>query len=208
MNCDAVNIDAPKEKVSFWEFLGLIVLFAIPMVGFISCIIFMFSSKRAIIKTYARAALTWIVISFITVILVIFLLLNLLGNLILPTINSKLNTEFKTIYEVVYVGVNIMSENYSKAYKAFTPQLTNAFGEEYEPLIQELTEDKYNALFAKIIDGDYVGLLEDFESGKFKELEYAGGEQIFNDFVSEIEAIANGEPSELFDSIEPYLYMF
>ena len=200
--------ELPNEKVGFWEFFGLMLLFAIPVIGFISCIVFMFSPKRKSMKNYARAVFTWMVVRFVTAVLVIVLIINALGNFILPTINAELNTEFSSVSEIFGVAGDLMSGNYASVIDTLRPQLEEALGEQYKPLLEELSKEQYNEMFAKIAKEDYRDLLGDIKNGKYQELSEAIGEEEFASLTKELEAAANGEHSELFDNIEEIFSMF
>ena len=58
-NCDnnASDCDARNKIVSTPAFLGYMILFGIPIIGFIACIIMSFAPKRKNLKNYARATL-------------------------------------------------------------------------------------------------------------------------------------------------------
>lgn len=58
------------DTVSMWVYFGLILLFSIPFVGFISSIIFAFAPQSKNIKNFARAYLVIIAISLIFAIII------------------------------------------------------------------------------------------------------------------------------------------
>ena len=58
------------DTVSMWVYFGLIILFAIPFVGLISCIVFAFAPQSKNIKNFARAYLVIIAISLIFAIII------------------------------------------------------------------------------------------------------------------------------------------
>lgn len=195
----------PKKTVGFWEFFGLIVLFAIPVVGFIACIVFMFSPKRQTLKNYARAVFTWMAVRLVTTIAVVLLVLSIVGTMVMPAINSSLNTNFDGIFEVIDVAGSLMSGNYAKVIGILRPQLIEALGEESAPLIDELSNRQYNEMFEKIIDEDYDDLLEDFNRGRYSGLEEVVGKDEFNSLINELRKASRGEHSEFFDGLRGYL---
>ena len=68
------NEQEGKEPASLGAFFGLIVLFSIPIIGWIACIILAFAPKNKNIKNYARAKLIWIGIGIaVTVAFCVFL---------------------------------------------------------------------------------------------------------------------------------------
>lgn len=60
---------APKDEsggvVSTGTFFGTMLLFALPFIGFISCIIMCFAPKRKSLKNYAKANLIWAIIGLV-----------------------------------------------------------------------------------------------------------------------------------------------
>ena len=63
---------AKKQKkiapvVGFWAYLGLFLLFSIPVVGFIASIVLSFAPKNKSVKNFARAALVWMIIGAVLV---------------------------------------------------------------------------------------------------------------------------------------------
>lgn len=200
--------EKPRQTVGFWEFFGLTALFSVPVAGFIAAIVFMFAPKRKIMKNYARAVMAWLGVRIVSSLAVILIVLNILGNAILPSINQNLGTEFNNVFQVIGLASDITTKNYAGIIDAFRPQLIESLGAEYEPLINELSNKKYNSLFEDIIEEDYDDLLDDLQSGKYNNLEKAVGQEKFNQFKNEVEAAANGMPSEFLSSINDLSSIF
>ncbi len=73
----------PKNKVvGIGTYFGLMILFAIPIVGLIACIIIAFAPKNKSLKNYARAMLIWFIIAIVIAGL-LFALFSLLTNSIM-----------------------------------------------------------------------------------------------------------------------------
>lgn len=51
-----------NTKVGTFTYFGLILLFAIPVIGWIACLVMCFASKNDNIKSFARAVLIWLII--------------------------------------------------------------------------------------------------------------------------------------------------
>lgn len=51
-----------KKPLSFWTYLGLIVLFCVPVAGLVAAIIFSFTAKNENLKNFARAATAWLAV--------------------------------------------------------------------------------------------------------------------------------------------------
>jgi cbb3-type cytochrome oxidase subunit 3 len=201
--------NSPETKtVGFWSFLGLMALFSIPFIGWIACIVFMFAPKRKSMKNYARAAFTWMVLNLITSICILSLIITAIGNLVLPTINKELGTNFGSFEEIVDLGANVVTGDYSGVISTLEPQLTEALGEEYKPLLQELGNGDYNQMFNQIKNQQYDELIKDFEGGKYADLENVMGKEAFSNLAKEFKEAANGVPSEFLDEINNYLSLF
>ena len=61
----AVPAVCTEEPVGFGTYFGLMLLFALPVIGQIACIILCFAPKRRSLKNFARATLVWFVIALI-----------------------------------------------------------------------------------------------------------------------------------------------
>ena len=68
-------------------FFGLIFLFAIPVIGWLACLIMAFASKNKNIKHYARAMLIWIVIGLVFAVIGYFVF-RWLGGALMDYINQ------------------------------------------------------------------------------------------------------------------------
>ena len=58
------------------------ILFAVPVIGFIACIIMAFAAKNKNIRNYARATLIWMIIAFVLLAILIALVSALANKLI------------------------------------------------------------------------------------------------------------------------------
>lgn len=66
-NCPSPN-PAPQvdtRPVSTLKFLGLILLFSLPLVGWIICLVMAFAAKNANVRHFARASMIWILVTLI-----------------------------------------------------------------------------------------------------------------------------------------------
>ena len=194
-----------EKPVGFWTYIGLLFLFAIPVVGFIAAIVFIFAPKRKGLKNFAGAAVTYIATNLIITLLVVSVILTAIGNAFVPAINESLGTEFETITEVFDIAKAMMSGDYSSLIEHFKPQLLEALGQEYEVLLNELTNQDYNKLIGQILNEQYAPLLEDLKGGQYASLEGVLGEKEFNSFISEVEIAANGEVSEFLGGLSSFI---
>ena len=152
-------------------------------------------------KNYARAVMAWLGVRIVCAVAVILIAASIIGNAVLPTLNQNLGTDFSNPFQVIGLASDIATKNYAGIIDTFRPQLVESLGAEYEPLLNELSNKKYNSLFEDIIEKDYDDLLNDLQSGKYNNLEKAVGQEKFNEFKNEVEAAANGMPSEFLSSI-------
>ena len=84
-------VDKSNKIVKTGTFFGFMLLFAIPVIGFICAIIFSFAPKSKSLKNFARATLIWMIIGIvITAIIVVlcFVMTTTLINFLQNTINE------------------------------------------------------------------------------------------------------------------------
>ncbi len=206
---EPVNVDAnPTEHVGFWTFLGLMVLFAIPVIGLIACIVFLFAPKKKTLKCYAGAVLTWTVLRLIAAATVVILTLSLVGGMILPSLNEQFGTDLDNIFEIVGLMSDLEKGNYSKVIAQFRGPLLEMMGEEYAPLLDELTNGNYDKLFRQIEEEDYQAVLRDLENGEYQTLTDKLDPEDYKALKEELQSAARGERSELFDGIKEYVDSF
>lgn len=196
------------EPVGFWAFLGMMALFAIPVIGFIACIVFMFAPQKKSMKNYARAAFTWMILGLTVTVLTVTMIAGAIGSMILPTINDQFGTEIDSIFEVVGMASDLMKGNYSALIDQFREPLLEAMGEEYAPILDELASGKYDEIIEQVKEGDYDDILEDLNEGKYQELVDQIDKEDYAALRKELESAAKGEPSQLFDEIRGYLNAF
>lgn len=200
--------DTAEKPVGFWPFLGLIVLFAIPVVGFIACIVFMFAPQSKSMKNYARAFMAWLVIRFVATVAVILTAVSILGTMFLPAINSSLGTNFGSFFELADVAADAMRGNYADVIAHLRPQLIDKMGEEAAPLLDEFSKSEYNDFFKDVMNEDYDSLLSDIQDGKYPNLQNALGDEDYQKLIAEIESCTTGQPSEFFDELRGLIPKF
>ncbi len=85
--------DPANKVVSTGLYIGLMILFAIPIIGFIACIIMAFAPKNKNIKNYARATLIWMIIAFV-LLAILIALASVLANTLTGYINQITDGQF------------------------------------------------------------------------------------------------------------------
>ena len=84
----------PASKVvSTGAFFGLQFLFAIPVIGWLACIIMAFAPKNKNIKHYARAMLIWLIIGLVVAV-ALFFLFKWIGGVLMDYINQATDGAF------------------------------------------------------------------------------------------------------------------
>lgn len=78
-----------SDVVSTGAYFGLMLLFAIPVVGFIACLIMSFASKNKNIKHYSRAVLIWTII-----VAVLTIILSIIGYLLMDSLMDYINQSY------------------------------------------------------------------------------------------------------------------
>ncbi len=76
-----------NKVVSTGAYFGLMLLFALPIIGFIACIIMAFAPRNKNIKHFARAMLIWMIIAFVITGL-LMALFSLLTNVVVDYFNQ------------------------------------------------------------------------------------------------------------------------
>ena len=92
----AYQSPAPAQEskvVSTGAFFGLIFLFAIPVIGWLACLIMAFAPKNKNIKHYARAMLIWLIIGLVFAVIGYFVF-RWLGGALLDYINQATDGAF------------------------------------------------------------------------------------------------------------------
>lgn len=85
--------DKTNKVVSTGLYIGLMILFAIPIIGFIACIIMTFAAKNRNIKNYARATLIWMIIAFV-LLAILIAIASILVNTLTDYINQMTDGQF------------------------------------------------------------------------------------------------------------------
>lgn len=191
----SVVCDKSTEPVGYGAFFGFMLLFAIPVIGWLACAICMFAPKKKSLKNYARAYMTRLILRLAILIFIISTIVNIIGNMVLPDINNALGTQFEDIGEIVEIAGDVVSGNYTDVIETIKPQLIDALGEEIEPILNEVSDDKYNELITQIINGEYGAALADFNAGRYTELQDVLGTEVYGDLISELESATKGEPT-------------
>ena len=85
--------DPTSKVVGTGAYFGLMLLFAIPIIGFIACIIMAFAPKNKNIKHFARAMLIWTVIA-VVLLGILVAVISLLTNSLMDYINQLTDGQF------------------------------------------------------------------------------------------------------------------
>ena len=97
------------DTVSMWAYFGLILLFSIPFVGFISSIIFAFVPQSKNIKNFARAYLVIIAISLIFAIIIGCIVGALVANVV-SALGEGFFENIGSLYEQLQQQADLVSQ--------------------------------------------------------------------------------------------------
>ena len=107
--------DPTSKVVGTGAYFGLMLLFAIPIIGQIACLIMAFAPKNKNIKHFARAQLIWMIIGIIIAALVIggiVLLVNTFSDYIAETTGGEFNGLGDLFEQFQNGGFEDMPSNY------------------------------------------------------------------------------------------------
>lgn len=96
------------KAVSTGAYFWLLLLFSIPVIGFISCIIFSFAPKNASLKHFARAILIWMLICLIVTGICVGIL-ALLANTLLAYVSNMTDGYINSMTDVVNLAEELFS---------------------------------------------------------------------------------------------------
>ncbi len=188
--------DPAKGVVGFGAFFGLKLLFAIPVIGWIACIIMSFAPKRKSLKNYARAFLAWLLIGFV-ITTTIFVAI---GNFVAKEINGLIGTEFGGIGEMIGIISDVNRGDYSSLIK----QMGGMLGEEYRDIFDELGSGEYNDLIDMLKDGEYEEALDRFEKGEYQGLVDKLDKDTYDALLEELKQAKDGNPSEMLQELQNF----
>ena len=105
--------DATNKVVSTGAYFGLMFLFAIPVIGFIACIIMAFAPKNRNIKNFARAILIWTIIGIVLAGILALVITMMMGS-ITNYINEMTGGQFSGYGDLtaVFGQLGELSERY------------------------------------------------------------------------------------------------
>ena len=100
-------VDKSNKIVKTGTFFGFMLLFAIPVIGFICAIIFSFAPKSKSLKNFARATLIWMIIGLVITAIIVILCFVMTTTII----NFLQNTIDEYSYEYGYGATNTPNQN-------------------------------------------------------------------------------------------------
>lgn len=126
-----VTVDKTSKVAGMGAFFGLMLLFALPVIGFIAAIVFSFAPKNKNIKNFARATLVWMIIGIVIagiIIGIFYAMAASILNVVESTINeynyeygAKSTVNYDDIYDAVSEAEDIIENfDYSVAEKYVT----------------------------------------------------------------------------------------
>lgn len=178
--------DLSCKPVGVFTYIGLFILFAIPIIGFISAIIFAFAPKSKSLKNYARAVLIRMVVVTLIAGLIISAVISILGNLLEGEIGFNINDLPKLSVGEMSTAVALMNslQNEDMAAVADIAKsgkldsiLEKAEQGEFDDIITSMAGDDARELLNSIKSGELRAELEKFKNGEYDEYinEYISG---------------------------------
>lgn len=95
--------DRAGRIVGTGVYLGLIILFLIPVVGFIACIAFSFAPQNRNIRHFSQAALIWMVVGLLILALLAFAMvtaLSMVSDMLLEELNRATDGEITSYRDI------------------------------------------------------------------------------------------------------------
>lgn len=185
--------EAANGKVGFWTCFGLMALFAVPIIGWIAGIVFMFAPKRKSLKNFARATMAWALVGVLFFVS-IFLALQAV---VVSLLNNQFGFKLESIGQIVSLYGEIQDGNYIAVLPYIgddlVDEIVDSVGEEYEEVVREVIGGEYNELLEDIQDRKFENISEDFDDGKYDELIEMLDEETYTNFKDELSQLKNGE---------------
>lgn len=185
--------EAANGKVGFWTYFGLMALFAVPIIGWIAGIVFMFAPKRKSLKNFARATMAWALVGVLFIVS-IFLALQAV---VVSLLNNQFGFKLESISQIVSLYGEIQDGNYIAVLPYIgddlVDEIVDSVGEEYEEVVREVIGGEYNGLLEDIQDRKFENISEDFDDGKYDELIEMLDEETYTSFKDELSQLKNGE---------------
>ena len=203
--------EAAEGKVGFWTYFGLMALFAIPVIGWIAGIVFMFAPKRKSLKNFARATMAWVLVGILFV-AAIFLALQAF---VTSLLKNEFGLEFKSFGQMIEVIGEVQNGNYVAVLPyigdEFVEQVVDVVGEEYEEVVEEVLSGEYNGLLENIQDRKFEKIAKDLDKGKYDDLVELLDEDTYTSLREELDVLENGDTPDWlaeFESMIPELPAF
>lgn len=152
-----VNVDKTNKAVGVGAYFGLIVLYAIPIVGFIACIIMAFAPKNKNIKNFARAMLIWLAIG---------LVIGVISIAVVSKVVTSITDAFSQYEEMIeqYNEVNDMLKQFGDMGESL-----DQFGEtdqfsDLEGLLGQFENGELEDIFGQLDSGELKDVLGQLEN--------------------------------------------
>lgn len=192
------QIETNSDKIGYFKYLGLTALFSIPFIGFICSILFSFIPKNKNIKSFSRAALTWLAISFVSLIIVASIAFSIITNT-LASNNILKNTKSLNAFELSKSLISGDTED------VFLSILSSTVDQEYSKVFDELSKEENSHIVDNLKNKEYAKVLIAFKSEEFSEVINTLDPYIKEIIEQELITAANGRPSEEMEQIVSFL---
>lgn len=203
--------EAENGKVGFWAYFGLMALFAIPVIGWIAGIVFMFAPKRKSLKNFARATMAWVLVGILFFVSIFLAVQALVTSLL----KNEFGLEFESLGQMIEVIDEVQNGNYIAVLPyigdELTEQIVESVGEEYEAVVEEVLSGEYNGLLENIQDRKFEKIANDLDKGKYDDLVELLDEDTYTSLKEELNGLENGDTPDWlaeFENMIPELPAF
>lgn len=190
-----VGAEKTNKVVGLGAYFGLIVLYAIPVIGFIACIIMAFVPKNKNIKNFARAMLIWLAIG---------LVVGIISISIVSKVVTSITNAFSRYEEMIeqYNEINDMLEqfgNMSETLEQFSEGGTiEGFGD-LEDILGQFENGELGDIIGQLENGELEDIIGQLENG---ELEDIIGQLENGELEDVLDQFENGELENIFGQLE------
>ncbi len=147
--------DPAKKIVGIFTYIGLFILFAIPLIGLISAVIFSFAPKAKSLKNFGRAVLIWKVVTLLISILVLTVIFSIAAPMFKEVVGFDLS---------VLQGVNIGDMSTAIELSGYIED------ENYGAAIQMVKDGRLDDMVDRAKNGEFDDMIREFAGSEAQEV--------------------------------------
>ena len=173
--------DPAKKVVGIFTYIGLFILFAIPLIGFISTIIFSFAPKSKSLKNFSRAMLIWKIVGILIAVILASAILAIVAPIFEealgfnPTVLKSI--KMRDIVTITELTGYIESENYGAAIEMVKDGkldeiIDRAKSGEFDVVIASIAGDDAGEILNALRSGELDAEIEKIKRGEYDSMIY------------------------------------